>query len=89
MRAKLPPFLQHLDLVALDFETFYDSKSYSVKRDDMSTSLYVRDKRFKTHTVAIRRGRQRRARWFKGAALERELASIDWPCCAITATSMA
>lgn len=78
MPVKLPAFLQGYNLVALDFESYYDSKSYSLRRQDMSTSLYVRDERFKAHTVAFRQGRQRHARWYKGDGIRRELDRIDW-----------
>lgn len=41
-------------IVILDWETFYDPKGkYSLRSKGMSTSLYVRDKRFKEHCVGI------------------------------------
>lgn len=47
---------EQLDLVTLDFETYYDS-DYTLKK--MSTSQYVYDPRFETIGVAITRGNMR------------------------------
>ncbi len=45
--------LAGLTILAGDFETFY-SKEYGLRVKGMSTSLYVRDKRFKPHCLAVR-----------------------------------
>ncbi|MHB1097970.1 MAG: DNA polymerase [Burkholderiales bacterium] len=47
---------EQLDLVTIDFETYYDS-DYTLKK--MSTSQYVYDPRFETIGVAITRGSMR------------------------------
>lgn len=73
---QLPDCLHGLDVVGLDWETFYDKSEYDLKK--LSTSLYVRDERFQAHTVGIRKPRWHDAKWFKGRAIARELAKIDW-----------
>jgi len=62
------------NLISLDFETYYDEE-YTLKK--LSTSEYIRDKRFKAQMVGIKRGKGV-TRWFPAARIEAELARIDW-----------
>lgn len=61
-------------LVSLDFETFFDD-NYTLKK--MSTSEYVRDKRFKAQMVGIKIGR-RKTKIVLASKIKTELQAIDW-----------
>lgn len=61
-------------LVRLDFETYYD-QNYTLKK--MSTSEYVRDKRFEALMMGIRVGRGK-TKVVPGHKIKSELAKIDW-----------
>lgn len=79
----LPP----KDICFLDFETFYDKKDkYSLRTVGMSTTQYIRDERFKIHSMAFRYGRMRKARVVFGyEACKRELKKINWKNTALCA----
>lgn len=62
-------------LVTLDFETFFDS-DYTLKK--MSTSEYVRDKRFKAQMVGIKVGRKKTKIYTGAANIMTALKSINW-----------
>lgn len=61
-------------LVSLDFETYYDTE-YTLKK--LSTSEYVRDKRFKVHMVGIKVGRGK-TKVVPTARVAGELRKINW-----------
>lgn len=65
-------------VVCADFETFYDSKSYSLKRPEWTTTKYIRAPQFKAHGVALRTWRMKKAQWYTGQAMVRALGRIDW-----------
>jgi hypothetical protein len=75
---KRPDIPQHTPdwsrLVALDFETFWDAE-YTLKK--MSTSEYVRDKRFKAQMLGIKVGNGK-TRIIPAARIRAELAKINW-----------
>lgn len=83
----LPP----KNLVFLDFETFYDSKDkYSLRTQKFSMTQYIRDPRFKVHTMALRYGRMRKARVCYGyEECKSELKKIDWKRSALVAHNAA
>lgn len=62
------------NLVALDFETYFD-QDYSLRR--MSTSDYVRDPRFKAQIVGIRHGRTK-TKVYGEKNIARALRAIPW-----------
>lgn len=65
-----------LETVGLDFETYYDSK-YSLKR--LSTSEYVRDRRFKVHCVAVARASENfQVRTIRGPEIAAYFATLPW-----------
>lgn len=64
-----------MNLVTLDFETYYCSKTYSLSM--MTTEEYVRDPRFQVIGVGIKIG-DGPTRWYTGADAAAALASIDW-----------
>lgn len=65
-----------LETIGLDFESPWTSK-YSLKR--MSTSEYVRDKRFKAHCVSVARGSENfQARLIRGPDIAAYFDTIDW-----------
>lgn len=65
-----------LETIGLDWETYW-AKNYSLTR--LSTSEYVRDKRFRAHGAAISRGSEGfKPRWVTHDELPAVLASIDW-----------
>ena len=70
------------NIVALDFETFYDD-ALTLKK--MSTSEYVRDKRFKAHGAAIRLPTETTSRWVTSTQLQETFAAIDWSQTALLA----
>lgn len=61
-------------MVSLDFETFWDV-DYTLKK--MSTSEYVRDKRFKAQMMGIKIGNGK-TRIIPHARIKGELAKINW-----------
>lgn len=61
-------------LVFLDFETFYDA-DYTLGK--MSTSEYVRDRRFKAQMLGLKIGRGK-TRIIPASKIKAELAKINW-----------
>lgn len=62
--------------VGLDWETYWSAK-YSLSK--MSTSEYVRDKRFRAHGFALARGDENfKARWVTHDEIPEVLATIPW-----------
>lgn len=62
-------------IVDLDFETYFDSKEYTLKK--MSMAEYIRDPRFKVHGVGIGRA-DGVTMWVTGSEVPTALAAIDW-----------
>lgn len=73
-----PDIPQHVPdwsrLVSLDFETYWDA-DYTLKK--MSTSEYVRDKRFKAQMMGIKVGNAK-TKIIPAAKIRTALASINW-----------
>ena len=65
-----------MDLITLDFETFYD-KDYSLRK--MTTEAYVRDPRFEVIGVAVRVN-NRETEWASGTheQIKKYLKTFDW-----------
>jgi hypothetical protein len=70
------------NIVALDFETYYDD-AFTLKK--MPTSEYIRDKRFKAHGAAIRLPTETTSRWVSSTQLQETFAAIDWSQTALLA----
>ena len=65
-----------LETIGLDWESFW-AQNYSLTK--ISTSEYVRDRRFKAHGMAISRESENFApRWVTHDDVPAVLASIDW-----------
>lgn len=62
-------------LVSLDFETYYDD-DYTLKK--LSTSEYVRDKRFKAQMVGIKIGLNKPTRIYGPKQIAAALKKINW-----------
>ena len=62
-------------LVTLDFETYFD-QDYTLKK--MSTSEYVRDKRFKVQMLSIKIGRKKTKVFTGDTRITMALKSINW-----------
>jgi len=62
-------------IIGLDFETYYD-KDYTLRK--LTNTSYVRDERFKTQCVSIQSNRQKKARNYYGADVDKALHAIDW-----------
>lgn len=71
-----------MEIVGLDFETYFD-KDYSLKK--LSTTEYIRDPRFEVQALAYRTKRQRKARWVCGNKAAEILSSFDWSKTALLA----
>lgn len=82
----VPSFLARLEIVTLDFETYYDSE-YTLS-GKLNMSEYIRDDRFKAHGVAIKRG-DGPTLWYTGVNIARALAEIDWERTALLAHNTA
>lgn len=72
-----PTPLHSLDVLGLDFETYFDDE-YSLKKQDMSTSLYVRDPRFKDQCVGLQWEHEDRATWYDRKEAVKVLRKIPW-----------
>lgn len=71
-----------MQLAVLDFETYFDSRYYTLKK--MTTEAYLRDRRFEVHGVSLRFGeRDNDALWYGGEEARAWLYAIDWPNTAI------
>lgn len=75
---QLLKILRLKQIVTLDFETYFDSKGYTLRSTKMAMSEYVRDKRFKAQCVAMQTNTQRRARWKPDVEIEAFLQTVDW-----------
>lgn len=64
-----------LQIVTLDFETFY-SQEYTLS-GKLNTSEYIRDDRFHAHGVGIKVGRGA-PKWYTGKNIALALKAIDW-----------
>lgn len=72
-----------LNILVIDFETYY-ATGYSLKGSKApSTSEYVRDPRFKAHGAAVRLPEWGETRWITHDRLESFFLEIDWPNTAI------
>jgi len=67
-----------MDILTLDFETFY-SKEYSLSKKDITTQSYIDDERFETIGVAVKKNDEPTV-WFSGTATETRswLKRFDW-----------
>lgn len=63
------------DTLVLDFETYYCSKTYTLRR--MSGIAYIRDPRFKAHGAAFKFNKEP-PYWVTGRSLPERFAGIDW-----------
>jgi DNA polymerase I-like protein with 3'-5' exonuclease and polymerase domains len=68
--------MQTLDLITLDFETYYDQK-YSLRAKEYNMSEYIRDPQFKIHCVGIKRNDEP-VRWYRDRDVADALRSIQW-----------
>lgn len=66
-------------LITIDFETFY-SIDYTLRK--LSTSEYVRDKRFKTHMVAVKIN-DNATKVFTHDKFKKFVAATDWTKCSV------
>lgn len=79
-------FPEITETVGLDWETYWSSK-FSLRR--VSTSEYVRDKRFRAHGVAISRSSENfKPRWVTHDDVPAVLATIDWSKTRLVAHNM-
>jgi DNA polymerase len=77
-----------VQLITLDFETYYAS-DFSLSSKALTTSLYIRDPRFKVHGVAVKIG-TRKTRWVHGEKnIKAALDAIDWSKAALLAHNTA
>lgn len=64
-------------IIALDFETAWDSKDYTLKK--MTTESYIRDPRFKAWGLCVHvYGSDAPVRWIGQKHIAQEMAKIDW-----------
>lgn len=63
-----------MDIVTLDFETYYDAK-YSLKK--LTTEAYIRDSRFEVIGVGIKIN-DKPCKWFSGSNVVLALKAINW-----------
>ena len=75
-----------MDIITLDFETYYD-KDYSLSK--ITTEEYVRDPRFQVIGVAVKVN-DGKTKWFTGphGYIKQELAEYDWANSAVLAHNM-
>ena len=71
-----------MDLIALDFETFF-SDDYTLKK--MTTEAYIRDPRFDAHMIGIRWPRTGETRWYGKHEIREVFARIPWEATAVVA----
>jgi len=67
-----------MDILTLDFETFY-SKEYSLSKKDITTQSYIEDERFQVIGVAVKKNNEEPV-WFSGTYEETKnwLHQFDW-----------
>ena len=63
-----------MDIVTIDFETYYD-RDYSLSK--MTTESYIRDKRFEVIGIAVKYN-DMPTRWYKSDDVGRFLESVDF-----------
>lgn len=63
-------------IVVIDFETFFDSKTFTIKK--LSTEAYCRDSRFEAHGAAIKWSPNHNAKWYDEKELSYVLKEEDW-----------
>ena len=75
-----------MDIITLDFETYYD-KDYSLSK--ITTEEYVRDPRFQVIGVGVKVN-DGKTKWFTGphGYIKQELAEYDWANSAVLAHNM-
>ena len=68
-----------MDIITLDFETYYDSKTYSLSKKNSTTQSYVDDERFEVIGVAVKKHKDPTI-WFSGTHEETKqfLKQYDW-----------
>ena len=71
-----------MNLIALDFETFF-SDDYTLKK--MTTEAYIRDPRFDAHMVGIKFPKTKKTIWVPKPSIRNALNSIDWTNTAVVA----
>lgn len=77
-----------MQIATLDFETYW-ATDFSLSQKSLTTSLYIRDPRFKAHGVGIKIGTGR-TRWVHGAKeIKKALDAIDWKKTALLAHNTA
>lgn len=86
---RVPEFLRKRgikQILGLDWETYY-AVDYTLKQGkyQLSTSEYVRDKRFKAHGVGLCSNARKRPRWVSHHQLGVELDKVDWSTTAVLA----
>src|SRR5882724_9476641 len=65
-----------MNLLVLDFESFFDRRDYSLSR--MTTESYIRDPRFEAHGCAIKTAADKPAFWVPRPYLKAVFDKIDW-----------
>lgn len=65
-----------MNLLVLDFETFFDRKDFSLSR--LTTESYCRDPRFEAHGCAIKTAADKPAFWVPRPYLKAVFDKIDW-----------
>jgi DNA polymerase I-like protein with 3'-5' exonuclease and polymerase domains len=70
-----------VDIVTLDFETYY-SADYSLRKKEYNTSSYVRDPQFKAQCVGIKINDEP-VRWYRDKDIAGALNSIKWDSVAL------
>ena len=71
-------------IVAIDFETRWDSKDYTLSK--MTTEEYIRDKRFISFGACVHEfGSAEDTRWVRGADLPEYFSGVDWGRTAVLA----
>lgn len=68
-------------IMVLDFETYWDSKSYTLSK--MTTESYVRDPRFKVFGMCYKWHGEDTKIWLSGKRLEDFCKSVDWSTTAV------
>lgn len=63
-------------IVGLDFETYYDSVHYTLKK--LATTEYITDPRFKMHMVAVMMDTWSKPRIMNEAQFRKWSATVDW-----------
>ena len=71
-------------LLVIDFETYFDSKTFTLKK--LTAEQYIRSRRFKVHGVCVKDyGTSGPSAWYSGSALIEFFNSVDWSTTAVLA----